>query len=301
MSISFGFGEFCSTACAIAWALSVVLFRRSGESMPAFELNFVKNIIASALLLITVIVVELFFNGQGIPSYSNYDLALTIVSGVIGLAIADTWYFKGLQYLGAARMGIVSTIYSPSVISLSAIFLGESLHGWQYLGFVLVLLGLILVAWKQNKDDVKPEDLRKGLLYGASAVFLTAAGVLMVTGVMDREPFFWTALLRMLAGLLGMCFFMTVRREWPLFRENLKGKHPWKTILLASFLGGYLSMCLWLAGYKLINPAVSSILNETSSIFIVFFAWLILKEHISKQKLAGLLLTVSGVLVVLTV
>ena len=301
MTVSFGLGEFFSTACAIAWALSVVLFRRSGESMPAFELNFVKNVIASILLLATVIVVELFFNGNGIPSYSNYDMALTIVSGVIGLAIADTWYFKGLEYLGAARMGIVATIYSPSIIVLSAMFLGESLHGWQYLGFVLVLLGLLLVAWKQNKEDIAPADLRKGLLFGGSAVFLTAAGVLMVTGVMDRQPFFWTALLRMLAGLAGMCFFMTVRREWPLFRKNLKGSHPWKTIVFASFLGGYLSMCLWLAGYKLINPAVASILNETSSVFIVFFAWLILKEHISKQKLVGLLLTVSGVLVVLTV
>lgn len=299
MTLSVGLGEFFSMACAIAWALSVVLFRRSGESMPAFELNFVKNIIASALLLITIVVVQIFFDGKGIPSYSNYDMALTLVSGVIGLAIADTWYFKGLQYLGAARMGIVATIYSPSVISLSAIFLGESLHGWQYLGFVLVLLGLLLVAWKQNKEDIDPKDLRKGLLYGGTAVFLTAAGVLMVTGVMDRQPFFWTAFLRMIAGLFGMCVFMTVRREWPLFKENLKGDHPWKTIVFASFLGGYLSMCLWLAGYKLINPAVASILNETSSVFIVFFAWLILKEHISKQKLAGLLLTVSGVLVVL--
>ncbi len=299
MSLSFGLGEFCSTACAIAWALSVVLFRRSGESMPAFELNFVKNVIASVLLFASVIVVELFFDGVGIPSYSNYDIALTIISGVIGLAIADTWYFKGLQYLGAARMGIVATIYSPSIIFLSAIFLGESLQGWQYAGFVLVLLGLLLVSWKQNKDDIKPADLRKGLLFGGSAVFLTAAGVLMVTGVMDRQPFFWTAFLRMLAGLVGMCFFMTIRKGWPQFRENLKGKHPWNTIVFASFLGGYLSMCLWLAGYKLINPAVSSILNETSSVFIVFFAWLILKERISKQKLIGLLLTVSGVLVVL--
>ena len=299
MSLTFGLGEFCSMACSIAWALSVVLFRRSGESMPAFELNFVKNLIAVSLLIATVISVELFFDGTGIPTFSAYDLGLTFVSGLIGLAIADTWYFKGLQYLGAARMGIVATVYSPSVISLSALFLGQSLQGWQYLGFVLVLGGLLLVSWRQNKADIDPADLRKGLLYGGTAVVLTAAGVLMVTGVMDRQPFFWTATLRMLAGLIGMSFFMTARREWPLFRENLKGKHPWKTIFLASFLGGYLSMVLWLAGYKLINPAVASILNETSSVFIVFFAWLILKEHISKQKMYGLLLTMSGVLVVL--
>lgn len=299
MPLTFGLGEFCSIACSVAWALSVVLFRRSGESMPAFELNFVKNLIAALLLFATVICIEVFFDGNGIPDFSAYDLGLTFISGLIGLAIADTWYFKGLQYLGAARMGIVATIYSPSVISISALFLGQTLRGWQYLGFILVLGGLLLVSWRQNKADIDPSDLRKGLLYGGTAVILTAAGVLMVTGVMDRQPFFWTAALRMLAGLMGMAFFMTVRREWPVFRKNIKGEHPWKTIFLASFLGGYLSMVMWLAGYKLINPAVASILNETSSVFIVFFAWLVLKEHISKQKMLGLLLTMSGVIVVL--
>lgn len=295
MPFEFGFGEFCSTACAVAWALSVVLFRRSGETMPAFELNFIKNMIAVGLLIPTILI----FEGTSIPTFSVEDMGLVFLSGVIGLAIADTWYFKGLEYLGAARMGIVSTIYSPSVVSMSALFLGESLRGWQYLGFVLVLGGLLLVSWRQNKADIDPANLRKGLFYGGSAVFLTAAGVLLVTGVLDRQPFFWTTILRLIAGLIGMSIFMTARREWPLLRQNIKGDHPWKTIFLASFLGGYLSMALWLAGYKLINPAIASILNETSSVYIVFFAWLILKEHVSKQKMLGLALTLSGVLVVL--
>lgn len=296
MPITFGLGEFCSTACALVWALSVILFRRSGESMPAFELNYIKNLIAVSLLIPTILI----FEGIQIPSYSVVDIGLILLSGTLGLAIADTWFFKGLQYLGAARMGIVSTIYSPSVISLSALFLGETLRGWQYLGFVLVLFGLLLVSWRQNKKDIDPADLRKGLFFGGIAVMLTAAGVLLVVGVLDRQPFFWTTMLRLAAGLLGMTIFMSVRREWPLFRENIKGEHPWKTIFLASFLGGYLSMALWLAGYKLINPAIASILNETASVFIVFFAWLILKEKISRQKMLGLVLTVSGVLVVLT-
>lgn len=290
-----GLGETVSLLAAVFWGLSVVLFRRSGESMPPFELNFVKNSIAILLLIPTILIAH----GLELPSFSWRDLGLTFLSGILGLAIADTWYFKGLTYLGAARMGVVATIYSPSVVVLSTVFLGQSLNGLQFVGMALVLGGIILVTWRQNREEISADDLRKGLFFGGSAVFLTAVGVILVEGVLDREPFFWTTILRLLAGLAGMVIFMTIRREWGSFKVNLQKPHPWKTVILASFLGSYLSMCLWLAGYKLINPSIASVLNETASAFIVFFAWLILKEHISKQKLAGLLLTMSGVLVVL--
>jgi len=290
-----GLGETVSLLAAGFWGLSVVLFRRSGETMPPFELNFVKNIIAVGLLIPTVFI----FHGIEIPSYSLQDLSLTFLSGLLGLAIADTWYFKGLTHLGAARMGVVATIYSPSVVVLSTIFLGQSLNGLQFLGMAFVLCGIILVTWRQNRAEISKEDLHKGLFYGGFAVFLTAVGVLLVEGVLDREPFFWTALLRLLAGLFGMVVYKTLTRGWDAFKVNMSKQHPWKTVITASFLGSYLSMCLWLAGYKLINPSIASVLNETASAFIVFFAWLILKEHISRQKLAGLILTLIGVLVVL--
>ncbi len=290
-----GLGELVSISAAVFWGLSVVLFRQSGESMPPFELNFVKNSIAILLLIPTILIAH----GLELPSYSYADLGLTILSGLLGLAIADTWYFKGLTYLGAARMGVVATIYSPSVVFLSTIFLGQTLNSMQFAGMALVLGGIVMVTWRQNREEISVGDLRKGLFFGGSAVFLTAVGVILVEGVLDREPFFWTTILRLLAGLAGMTVFMTLRREWPVFISNLRKPHPWKTVILAAFLGSYLSMCLWLAGYKLINPSIASVLNETASAFIVFFAWLILKEHISKQKLAGLLLTMTGVLVVL--
>jgi len=289
-----GLGELVSILAAVFWGLSVVFFRRSGETMPPFELNFVKNSIAIVLLIPTILIAH----GISIPSYSNTDLLLTILSGLLGLAIADTWYFKGLTYLGAARMGIVATIYSPSVVTLSTLFLGESLNAVQFLGMGLVLCGIVLVTWRQNRAEITTEALRKGLFFGGLAVFLTAVGVILVEGVLERQPFFWTTILRLLAGLAGMILFMLVRRGWSEFKTNLRKPHPWKTVILAAFLGSYLSMTLWLAGYKLINPSVASVLNETASAFIVFFAWLILKEKISKQKLAGLFFTLLGVVVV---
>ena len=66
-------------------------------------------------------------------------------------------------------------------------------------------------------------------------------------------------------------------------------------ILLGAFLGQYVSMVMWLAGYKYTKASVAAILNETASIFIVLLAWLLLKEGMSTRKLAGVACTLSGV------
>jgi drug/metabolite transporter (DMT)-like permease len=70
--------------------------------------------------------------------------------------------------------------------------------------------------------------------------------------------------------------------------------------LLASFLAAYLSLILWLAGYKLIEASVASVLNQTNGTFIVFLAWLMLGEKISRRKFAGVVLTLGGVTAMLS-
>ena len=69
--------------------------------------------------------------------------------------------------------------------------------------------------------------------------------------------------------------------------------------MVGSLLGSYVSMMMWLAGYKLIPASEASILNETANAWIVFLAWLLLKEHIDRRKIAGLALTSTGVVIML--
>ena len=89
--------------------------------------------------------------------------------------------------------------------------------------------------------------------------------------------------------------------RWLTLRRNFSSPQPWGTISLASFLGAYLALILWLAGYKLIDASVASILNETNVVFIVLFAWLILGEWINRRKLIGMFLTMAGVVIMMLV
>ena len=81
---------------------SYYVFRRSGESMPPFELNLSKNVLAFTLMLPTV----LLWHGFTPPEFSGAELAVTLVSGMLGIALGDTLYFRALNVLGAGRTGI---------------------------------------------------------------------------------------------------------------------------------------------------------------------------------------------------
>jgi drug/metabolite transporter (DMT)-like permease len=63
-------------------------------------------------------------------------------------------------------------------------------------------------------------------------------------------------------------------------------------------LGAYLAMIFWVAGVKYTSASVASVLNQMSTVFIIFFAVLILKEKLSKRKVVGCLLGIAGALMV---
>jgi drug/metabolite transporter (DMT)-like permease len=292
-----GWGEVFALSSALTWALAVVLMRRSGETLPAFELNLFKNCFGLALLIPTILLVS----GLSVPYYTATELSLVLLSGLVGIAVADTWYLTALNLMGASRTGIVSSLFSPFVIFLSAIFLGEQLAAWQWFGFGLVMAGVLLVTWRANRSSVDAEHLKKGLMYAVGAVFMMAVGIVMVKGVLETRSFLWTMGLRFVGGVGGMLLFLLVTGKWQNVKRNFNQPHPWGTILLASFLGAYLALILWLAGYKLIDASIASVLNQTNVVFIVFLAWLMLGERINRRKLIGMGLTVAGVITMMLV
>jgi len=108
------------------------------------------------------------------------------------------------------------------------------------------------------------------------------------------QPLLWIVLLRLIGGVVGMLVLFAWRRE-PLPIPG-RGIHlRWPLLVLAAFLGQYVSMVLWMAGYKYTEASVAAVLNETASVFIVLLAALFLREGLDARRLAGVTCTLSGV------
>jgi len=289
-----GLGEIFALSSALMWAIAVILFTKIGTRLPAFELNLIKNVIGALLLIITSWAVESVL----VPNFSMTDWILVIISGFIGIAIADTLYMKALNTIGAGATGIVAALYSPSVVILSMFYLNESLGFMQWLGLVLVLGGIIFISLDKSPQLDNKKHPIKGIAYAATSVFLTALGVVMIKPIVEQEPFFYVTGLRLTIGIVGMLAWLFLLRQHKRSWHRIKTIDQWPMVITASVTGSFIAMSLWLAGYKYTSASIAAILNETNFIFIVILAAIILKEPISKNKWIGSSLTIAGVVLV---
>jgi drug/metabolite transporter (DMT)-like permease len=296
-----GLGEALSLGCALTWAVGVIIYKRLGEQLPPLKLCLLKNLIVLALVVATVAVLgSPLADGLGLerlplPALDTASVLLALASGVVGIAVADTLYLRALNVLGAGRMGVVGNLFSPFVILLSVAFLGERLGPLQWLGFALVMAGVVLVNAPDRMARIDPAVLRRGLATGALAVALMAVAIVMVKQVLEDEPFWWIVLLRVAGAVAGLLLLLAAS---PSLRAGLRGSGQptrWGVLVVAALVGQYLSMAMWLGGYKYTDASVASVLNETASVFIVLFAAIFLGEALSRRRVAGVLVTLAGV------
>lgn len=292
-------GEAFSILSALAWAIGIMLYRQLGATLPPLQLNFLKNLLVLAMMLPAIPLLH----GLVLPHFSAWQLAAAIGSGVLGIGLADTLYFRALNELGAGRMGIVGNLYSPFVIVLSYAFLGERLNAWQLAGFALVSLGVWVAAWPRRLAEAvvpgvptpeRPAHPLRGLGFALLAIVLMSISIVLVKRTLEAQPLLWVTGWRMLGALAAMLLIAAWRGEMRSLRPDAAGL-PWPKLLLAAFVGQFLAMVLWLAGYKYTLASVAAVLNETASIFILLLAAFWLKEPLTRRAVAGVVLTFGGV------
>ncbi|HWU52401.1 MAG TPA: DMT family transporter [Tahibacter sp.] len=285
-----GLGEALAILSALVWSAGVIIYKRLGETLAPTRLNLMKNLLVLGLLLPTLAVI-----GTPPPQLSTSELAITLFSGLLGIAVADSLYLTALNRLGAARMGVLGNFYSPFVILLSFLLLGERLGPLQLVGFALVSSGVLVVGMPSVQEPVQRRAQRLGLLLGVASIALMAVAIVLVKRILETQPLIWMVALRLAGGIAGLLLLFAWRRESPLPARAERARIRWPIVLLGAFVGQYLSMVFWLGGYKYAPASVAAILNETTSIFIIVLAALFLHEPLNRRKLLGVALTLSGV------
>src|SRR6516162_920773 len=205
-----GFGEVLSLACAVSWAFVLILFRHTGRSVHPFALNLFKNAIAFALFIPTI----LLWYGLRPPEMATADFGRLVLSGFLGLGVADTLVFTSLNVLGAGVMAIVECLYSPFVILFSLLWLGETLSPIQELGCVFVVAAVFVASVSVTVPGATRRDASRGFAIGVTAIILIAVGVVVAKPALNHTPLLWAIETRYLGGLMGVL----------VFRPFLKGK-----------------------------------------------------------------------------
>ncbi len=296
-------GKACAFLTAVTWAMALVLFKKSTESLSPIALNLFKNVVGLVLLIATLAFAPLFWTSESISAVMAHPLtdhAILIVSGVIGIALADTLFLHALDLVGVGILSIVDCLYSPFVILFSLLILPEYLSLSLVVGASLILVGVFASSRHTPPPNRTKGQLIAGILLGALAMALMAIGIVAAKLVLEGGdyPLVWATTMRLGAGSIALAIYMAGSPHRSALWKSFRPSASWRVSVPASVLGTYVAMLFWVAGFKYAPASVVSVLNQMSVIFATLFAALILKEALTLRKVIALTLAFTGALIV---
>ncbi|MDD0841788.1 EamA family transporter [Pseudomonas sp. Gutcm_11s] len=223
-----------------------------------------------------------------------------------GLPVADAWpciAVSALLHIGyniflsrAYQHGDLSQVYpiargsSPLLVALLALLAGDALHAGQWLGLLVLVGGIWLMAWRGSHGGAA---LNGPLLFNALATAACIAGYTLADALGARsngDAIGYALWLFVVNGVVATTV-ITLRRGPRIFLQL--GPH-WR----GGLGGGAMSML----AYSLViwattqaPVAMVSALRETSVLFALLIGWLFLKESMPALRLLACAVILAGV------
>jgi drug/metabolite transporter (DMT)-like permease len=293
-------GPAFALATALTWSVASLFFKRAGEALHPLPLSIINCAVGLSCMVLLAVVTGVDLT----PEVSWRMTLLFAVSGAMGIGVADSLYFLCLNDVGAGRAAIIETAYGPLTVLGAYLYLSERLTMRDVIGAALVVSGIFLVGNEAGEQDAAPvSKLRamRGVFAGLTACLFFAIAIVAIKAELATYDVSWVAAVRMGGGLVATVIIALFRPSW--MRATIAALRPqpaWRFALPAGFFGMFLSMQLWVAGFKYAKASIAAILNQTSTLFIVILAAIFLRERLTPMKVAAVVLGFIGsVLVVL--
>jgi drug/metabolite transporter (DMT)-like permease len=133
-----------------------------------------------------------------------------------------------------------------------------------------------------------------GILYGLIASAIWGGMYVISKVVLEVIPPFTLLSLRLLLGAATLGAWVAWRKGFPPL-----GRVEWLRLLSVGVLGYGISLGFQLTGTKLSTAANGSVITAATPAFVYLFAWLLLKERVTRRRLFALLVSTVGVLAVI--
>jgi len=296
------FGVVAVLLAALCWSVAVIIFKSAGRFLSPLLIVLLKNTIATLCFVVLFFVFDIPFWLSGLESLDYYKI---IISGVLGMGLADLLFIKALSQIGANRVAIVNC-FEPGVIYLfSVLMLGSFLTPKQLFGFLVVVVALLIISYEKDDIEIASSIKRRGVLTQVLAVVLSSFGIVLIKPVLSKlnasiASQLWVTFFRLFPGFIFTWIVFMFKKNKLKLLIPLKNKSICLKIIIASGLGTFLALSFWIIGYTNIQkPPLASILGQTSVLFIIVLSYFFLNEKISKTKLGAMSLAICGVLFII--
>ena len=291
-------GEISALCAAIFWSIAVIIFKSVSTEITPFLITPLKNTIALICFIILFIFcdIPLWYD-----EFSTIDYFKIIISGFLGMGLADVIFLYALSKIGANRIALVNC-FEPAVIYIfSTLMLGTILNFKQFIGFIIVLIAILIITYEKDMDQLDPNIKKKGISLQIIAVILSSFGIVLIKPVLAKvgnsiHLQLWVTAFRLFPGFIIAWIIFLFQDNKKNLLQPLKKSKILKQIIISSGLGTFVALSFWIVGYANIEkPPIASMLGQTSVIFIILLSWIYLKENITKVRLISIFFAILGV------
>ena len=304
-------GLAAALAAAVLWAGATVLYARAGRLLRPITLNAVKGVFATLLFALTLWLTGVAFPDD-LAAQPARTLALLAASGVIGIAVGDSFYFASVNVVGPRRVALLSLLATPLVVAASAVSLGETLRPAGWLGVALTIAGVAWVVAERPaaRADEQAKDARAyavGVAFGLLAAVGQAAGAVMNRAALvdagDSLDPLTTALWRLGVATLALLPMVVAVRLFASPRPRPASEAHgttalWATVAVAALMGTYGGIWLQQAAFANAQAGPVQTLLSTTPVWVLPLAALG-GERVTRRAVLGALVAVAGVAVLL--
>lgn len=270
---------------ACSWAFGTITFERIGKVVPFVGITFLKGVFSIVLMILLLVVTG------GLYPIGWREFSFLALSGIVGITIGDSLFFKSLQDLGAKTQVIFFLLGQILTMILSLLFLGELLSVEQYIGAFILLTGVIVTTWGTQTNH--PNKIR-GIIFGLASMTCFSVSAIMVKAAISDVPVITATFYRMVFGTIFTLGYGVASKNFsswirPLKDKKLLGLFVFNVIVIT--YGGFL---LSMAAIKYISVSLASVLGATEPIFVLLLAFLLMREKVTKREVIGTIVTLVG-------
>lgn len=282
---------------AVLWGLSPIFSKRGmaagGSSLQA---SLIVVAVDSTLYLTALIVVQ---GGGLLANLTPAAAGLFLVAGLVGTALGRLAVFVGVDRVGATVNSAVISTRPFFAVLLAVGFLGEGLTVVTAVGVVVLVVGLVILTLSRGGDVTgwEPRDL----LFPLAAAVLFGFGNVARKFGLDVFPdvtLLQAVGLNELGAMVALGAYAVAAGRTDVFRA------PRRTYAYFAASGTITAAALFslFAALRIGRVVVVDPLAATAPLFTTVFAAVLLRdlERITRLLLVGVVLTVLGVVLVVT-
>ena len=280
----------------ILYAFGSALFAGATSILAKIGIEEVDSHLATALRTIVVLVFSwlmVFIVGS-----QNQLTAISIKSYVFlilsGMATGASWlcYFKALQLGDVNKVVPIDKSSTILTMILAFVFLKEDITIPMISGMIAIGIGTYLMIQKKEEEQKQVKN-KIWLIYAVlSAVFASLTSILAKVGIENVESNLGTAIRTIVVLIMAWIIVF-------LQKKHGQVKNISKKSFVFIGLSGIATGASWICYYKALHDGLASIvvpIDKLSILVTVAFAYIFLREKLSRSSMVGLILIIVGTL-----